>query len=145
MVFINSEGDFKRGHNGNYRSGHPTIPCIGEAKIPSPIKRGKEEPGKETFVSDDDRVLIDLSVKNVTRRIAENKPLSGFELAGPRRKIYFDPSKLRCALVTCGGLCPGLNDIIRSIVFSLYHGYGVRNISASDTDCRDLSRNMVTT
>ena len=51
------------------------------------------------------------------------------ELAGPRSKIYFDPSKLRCALVTCGGLCPGLNDIIRAVVLELYHHYGVRNIS----------------
>ena len=51
-----------------------------------------------------------------------------FEMAGPREKIYFDPSKLRCALVTCGGLCPGLNDIIRAVVLELYYGYGVRNI-----------------
>ena len=51
-----------------------------------------------------------------------------FELAGPREKIFFDPSKLRCCLVTCGGLCPGLNDIIRSIVFELHYGYGVKNI-----------------
>lgn len=46
----------------------------------------------------------------------------------PGKKIYFDPSKVRCALVTCGGLCPGLNDIIRSIVLGLYYGYGVTNI-----------------
>ncbi|MDO8941728.1 MAG: ATP-dependent 6-phosphofructokinase, partial [Desulfobacterales bacterium] len=52
-----------------------------------------------------------------------------YELAGPRERIYFDPSKLKCALVTCGGLCPGLNDIIRSIVLELHYGYGVRNIS----------------
>jgi 6-phosphofructokinase 1 len=51
------------------------------------------------------------------------------ELAGPRKLIYFDPSKLRCALVTCGGLCPGLNDIIRSVVLELYFGYGVKNIA----------------
>jgi 6-phosphofructokinase 1 len=50
-------------------------------------------------------------------------------MAGPRRRIYFDPSKLRCAVVTCGGLCPGLNGIIRSVVLELYYGYGVRNIS----------------
>ncbi|MBW2218265.1 MAG: ATP-dependent 6-phosphofructokinase, partial [Deltaproteobacteria bacterium] len=51
-----------------------------------------------------------------------------FELAGPRSKIYFDPSKIRCGLVTCGGLCPGLNDIIRAVVLELYYRYGVRNI-----------------
>jgi 6-phosphofructokinase 1 len=49
-------------------------------------------------------------------------------LAGPREKIYFDPSKTRCGIVTCGGLCPGLNNVIRAIVLQLYHHYGVRNI-----------------
>jgi 6-phosphofructokinase 1 len=58
----------------------------------------------------------------------QKKELPSFELAGPRQNIYFDPSKLKCAVVTCGGLCPGLNDIIRSVVFQLYHCYGVRNI-----------------
>jgi 6-phosphofructokinase 1 len=51
-----------------------------------------------------------------------------FELAGPRQKIYFDPSTLRCGIVTCGGLCPGLNDVIRSIVFCLHEKYGVAQI-----------------
>ena len=49
-------------------------------------------------------------------------------LPGPREKIFFDPSKLACGIVTCGGLCPGLNDVIRSIVLSLHHHYGVRTI-----------------
>jgi 6-phosphofructokinase 1 len=50
------------------------------------------------------------------------------EVAGPREKIFFDPSKLACGIVTCGGLCPGLNDVIRSIVMSLHNHYGVRVI-----------------
>jgi 6-phosphofructokinase 1 len=58
----------------------------------------------------------------------EGQAPSCFQLAGPRSNIFFDPSKLRCALVTCGGLCPGLNDIIRSVVLELHWGYGVRNI-----------------
>ncbi len=48
-----------------------------------------------------------------------------FEEAGPREKIYFDPSKTKCAIVTCGGLCPGLNDVIRSIVMVAHHQYKV--------------------
>lgn len=51
-----------------------------------------------------------------------------FQEAGPREKIFFDPQKTKVAIVTCGGLCPGLNDVIRSIVMELWHGYGVRNI-----------------
>ena len=51
-----------------------------------------------------------------------------FELAGPREKIFFDPKKTRAGIVTCGGLCPGLNNVIRSLVLELHHGYGVREI-----------------
>ena len=59
-------------------------------------------------------------------KAGENPPC--FETAGPRKKIYFDPSKLKCGLVTCGGMCPGLNDVIRAIVLSLFHHYGVRTV-----------------
>lgn len=54
--------------------------------------------------------------------------LPAFELAGPRDKIYFDPSKTRAAIVTCGGICPGLNNVIRGIVLELYQAYGVRKV-----------------
>ncbi|MCG6535600.1 MAG: ATP-dependent 6-phosphofructokinase, partial [Syntrophales bacterium LBB04] len=50
------------------------------------------------------------------------------EAAGPRENIFFEPSQLACGIVTCGGICPGLNDVIRSIVLCLYHHYGVRKI-----------------
>ena len=45
-----------------------------------------------------------------------------------REEIYFDPSKLKCGIVTCGGLCPGLNDVIRAIVMGLYYHYGVQTV-----------------
>ena len=51
-----------------------------------------------------------------------------FEEAGPREFIHFDPSKTRAAIVTCGGLCPGLNNVVRSIFLELYHHYGVKNV-----------------
>lgn len=54
-------------------------------------------------------------------------PLS-VEVAGPRENIFFDPSKTKAAIVTCGGLCPGINDVIRSVVMELFYGYGVKNI-----------------
>ena len=50
------------------------------------------------------------------------------ECAGPRERLFFDPATLACGIVTCGGLCPGLNDVIRAIVLSLHHHYGVRKI-----------------
>lgn len=51
-----------------------------------------------------------------------------FELAGPRRKLFFDPTRIRAAIVTCGGLCPGLNDVIRALTMVLWYRYGVRDI-----------------
>jgi len=103
-------------------------PSIGEAKIPSPIQKGENGLNVYDFVSDDDRVLLDVSITNLVSKIKDGETIPSFEKAGPRNKIYFDPSKLKCALVTCGGLCPGLNDIIRSIVLGLYYGYNVRHI-----------------
>ncbi|MGE0085121.1 MAG: ATP-dependent 6-phosphofructokinase [Desulfococcaceae bacterium] len=103
------------------------IPALGEAKIPSPLGRGKKD-GERLFVSDEKKVLIDVDADRIAELILAGKKPSSFEMAGPREMIYFDPSKLRCALVTCGGLCPGLNGIIRSVVLELYYGYGVRNV-----------------
>ena len=54
--------------------------------------------------------------------------LPGFEPAGPRRSIFFDPAKVRAGIVTCGGLCPGINDVIRGIVMELAFHYGVQRI-----------------
>lgn len=112
----------------NYSSVDTEIPTLGSAKIPSPIKEWGNETTACRFVSETDRIIIDVNSTTLLPLIKEGKKVSAFELAGPRSKIYFDPSKLRCALVTCGGLCPGLNDIIRSIVLELYYGYGVQNI-----------------
>ncbi|XP_047085437.1 ATP-dependent 6-phosphofructokinase 5, chloroplastic-like [Lolium rigidum] len=47
--------------------------------------------------------------------------------AGPRKDIYYEPVEVKAAIVTCGGLCPGLNDVIRQVVFTL-ETYGVKNI-----------------
>ena len=105
-----------------------TIPTLGPAKIPSPKKHRQDGTQGTSFVSDAERVSIDINAARIKQMIQSGQEPPAFEMSGPREKIYFDPSKLRCALVTCGGLCPGLNDIIRAIVLELYYGYGVRNI-----------------
>jgi 6-phosphofructokinase 1 len=51
-----------------------------------------------------------------------------FELAGPRAKLFFDPKQTRAGIVTCGGLCPGLNNVIRSLFLELHYGYGVGEV-----------------
>jgi len=106
-----------------------TIRSLGERKISSPLERLMAEgtPG-HTFYSDDHRVLVKHELPDVSRMIAEGKEFPCFEVAGPRRKIFFEPGQTNCAIVTCGGLCPGLNDVIRAIVMQAYYRYGVRRI-----------------
>lgn len=80
------------------------------------------------YVKDTDRVLLENSLESFIRhRDSGETPLS-FEKAGPRELIYFEPAKTKVGIVTCGGLCPGLNNVIRSLVYQFYYRYGVRNI-----------------
>jgi 6-phosphofructokinase 1 len=80
------------------------------------------------FADDGERMLYHSELQKVEAILAEGKRLPSFETAGPRAKIYFDPSKLKCGIVTCGGLCPGVNDVIRAIVLSLHYHYGVQTV-----------------
>jgi 6-phosphofructokinase 1 len=98
-----------------------TIFRLGECRIPSPM------PGVQ-FVNEEAHVLYQGDLREIESYQKAGKKPPCFEMAGPREKIYFDPSKLKCGIVTCGGLCPGLNDVIRAIVLSLNHHYGVRTV-----------------
>ena len=80
------------------------------------------------FVPENSRVLFGNDEKILRAMIAENKVLPSFEKAGPRQKIYHDPNWVRAAIVTCGGLCPGINDVIKGLVETLSYGYDVKNI-----------------
>ncbi|MCG8566800.1 MAG: ATP-dependent 6-phosphofructokinase [Desulfobacterales bacterium] len=105
-----------------------TIDTLGEAKILSPLKKANGSGTGTRFIEDQARIIANVNTQD-PRRFCDGQPdLLSFEQAGPREKIYFDPSKLKCAIVTCGGLCPGLNDIIRAVVLELYHIYKVKNI-----------------
>lgn len=98
-----------------------TIQALGECTIHSPVT-------VKYFTSDNERVLFNVCLQNYDRFTSvDGRPLS-VEVAGPREKIFFDPSKTKAAIVTCGGLCPGINDVIRALVMELYHRYGVHNI-----------------
>ncbi len=112
----------------NYDALDTKISTLGKARIQTPLLGQDRFHNDKNFISNNTRVVIDVNVDNLVKAVKKGNKLPSFELAGPRKKIYFDPSKLRCALVACGGLCPGLNGIIRSVVLELYYGYGVRNI-----------------
>jgi len=75
------------------------------------------------LVDDDDIVLVDLVRKNGMAPISR-----AFSAAGPSKYLHFDPSKVNAAVVTCGGLCPGLNNVIRELVHSLYYLYGAKKV-----------------
>lgn len=105
-----------------------SIPLLGKPKIASPIALSKRNDDLiANYVSDDE--LIIYNVQAIPGRTQAYRKKDLLEKAGPREFIYFDPSKVRAGIVTCGGLCPGLNDVIRAIVMTLWHQYGVRSIS----------------
>ncbi len=91
--------------------GFMRIGSLGAAGVASPLRR---------FVSDGVRIPLDLE------RCSDGGV--SFERAGPRERIFFDPKSVRAGIVTCGGLCPGLNNVIRSVFMQLHHGYGVPEV-----------------
>jgi len=97
------------------------IERLGECLIPSPMSGVR-------FVADDEHVLYHSNLKDIRKFLEEGKSPPAMEMGGPRKMIHFDPSRLRCSIVTCGGLCPGLNDVIRAIIFSLHYHYGVKTV-----------------
>ncbi len=97
---------------------------LGPCQVPSPLKSTSYgETGR--FVTDGAGVPTLVEVFS-----GQPQPSSEviFEKAGPREDIFFDPMLVRAAVVTCGGLCPGLNNVIRSLTLQLHYGYGVKNI-----------------
>jgi len=91
------------------------IRVLGEAAVPSPLKQ---------FT--DDRVRVPANILRHPGRTPRAELM--FEVAGPRSRLYFDPRQVRAGIVTCGGLCPGLNNVIRSLFFGLHYTYGVPEV-----------------
>lgn len=105
------------------------ISTLGPARLDSPLAPLLEARERsENYVDESDRVLVDDVLSTACERGVPVEELPGLEPGGPRRKIYFDPSKLRVGIVTCGGLCPGLNNVVRGLVLELWQQYGVRRI-----------------
>jgi 6-phosphofructokinase 1 len=102
-----------------------TIASLGPARFRSPLHRIASS--NVHFRTDAHRVLMDDSCYDLNGT-HETLGKINFEIAGPREQIFFDPPRVTAGIVTCGGLCPGLNDVIRSLVMELVHRYGVTRV-----------------
>ena len=99
-----------------------SIAQVGEPTLESPVR-------SETFVDDSERIAIcpELEVPTACQR--EGWTVPSLETAGPRARIFHDPNWTRVGIVTCGGLCPGLNHVIKALVKTLDFAYGVDHVT----------------
>ncbi|PIE19726.1 MAG: diphosphate--fructose-6-phosphate 1-phosphotransferase [Proteobacteria bacterium] len=120
-----------------------TVDTLGEATHPSPLELSTQLDDEiANYTPDGVHVLFDPSRTDLAMSDAERMMATSdldassyelvgprcFELAGPRERTFFEGPKTTAAILTCGGLCPGLNNIIRDVVLTLWHHYGVRRI-----------------
>ncbi|MDM9632538.1 ATP-dependent 6-phosphofructokinase [Robiginitalea aurantiaca] len=105
------------------------IKTLGPASLTSPLPLSSEKGDKLfNFVTDAQKVLFNPGLEAYSLGLKEGGIPAAVEKAGPRKKIFFDPAKTTAAIVTCGGLCPGINNVIRSLVMGLHYFYGVPRI-----------------
>ena len=101
------------------------VTSLGRCQYASPLNE-RSTGAKDTsyFVSDSDRIRLDVVMRPGP---IDADPLS-LEMAGPRQHIFFQPDETTAAIVTCGGLSPGLNNVIRSVFYELTENYGVSRV-----------------
>ncbi len=105
------------------------VECLGPCRNPSPLSLSTAcDDGIANYVPDAATVLLDVDREDVLSRLRDGKTLPAFEAAGPRQKIFFDSASTAAAIVTCGGLCPGINNVVRELVMELWYRYGTRRI-----------------
>lgn len=95
--------------------GDTVVPCLGEPRFDTPKQSA-------SFVADGAAVLAGITKDSLE---AQGPRQVLFEEAGPRARLFFNPRNTKLAVVTCGGICPGVNDVIRAIVMEAHHHYGV--------------------
>jgi 6-phosphofructokinase 1 len=116
------------------------VRTLGECRHPSPFSaRLADKRTTPHYVHEDDRVMLDDTLSALGEKDLPLAELPSFETAGPRQKIYFEPSLTTVGVVTCGGLCPGLNNVIRGLVQELTVHYDVRRILGFRNGLRGLT------
>lgn len=104
------------------------VKILGGCVYPSPLQHRLARPAIH-YIGKADRVPLDDRLSKITEFRDDMSRAPAFELAGPRDHVYFDPRNVRCGIVTCGGLCPGINNVVRGLVLELTQGYGVEQIT----------------
>ncbi|HUV01021.1 MAG TPA: ATP-dependent 6-phosphofructokinase [Bacteroidales bacterium] len=105
------------------------VPVLGKGGVVSPLKTTQRDDSPVyKFIDDNDRILYDVSVENFYKHMETGGIPVSFEKAGPKENIFFEPAKTKVGIVTCGGLCPGVNNVIRSLVNQLYYRYGISRV-----------------
>jgi 6-phosphofructokinase 1 len=95
----------------------------------SPLKQSQREDSPVyKFVEDNDRIVYDNSLEYYNNCKTTGETPVCFEKAGPKETIFFEPAKTKVGIVTCGGICPGLNNVIRGIVNQLFYRYGISRV-----------------
>ena len=95
------------------------IKTVGECKIASPLDK------TSPFVTDASQILYEHDMADIRAGVEKDNKVYAFQKAGPREKIFFDPSWCKAAILTAGGICPGLNNVIKGLTETLKQVYGV--------------------
>ena len=98
-----------------------TVSTLGECRYDSPLTI-------PDFIADTERVIADVEFDHLKEYLDETGTVPCFENAGPRKKIFFNPAEVKAAIVTCGGLCPGLNNVVQNVFNTLHYQYGVKTV-----------------
>lgn len=96
------------------------------------------------FVTDDMKILVDETVEALVAHGGSLTEAPAFERAGARAKIFFDPERVRVGIVTCGGLCPGINNVIAGLIDEMTTLYGVNDYVGYQYGYQGLVGNQVT-
>jgi 6-phosphofructokinase 1 len=107
--------------HANPKKHNMNVASLGEPKLDSPVVG-------QSFIDENSRISLVTEISQIESLRHRREPIPSLEIAGPHKKLFHDPAQARVAIVTCGGLCPGLNNVIKGLVDVLTYDYGVRMI-----------------
>ena len=109
------------------------VPNLGECLVDTPLVL-------DDYVDEGESIIFSSQIKNIEHQLKTCDRLPSFEKAGARAKIFHDPKLLKVGIVTCGGLCPGLNNVIKGVVQTLENDYGIKDILGLPYGYKGLTR-----